>query len=379
MARRPVESKDEEQPPEADRLEGFPHPRETQALFGHAAAEADLRQAADSGRLHHGWLLAGPDGVGKATLAYRLARYLLAAPAERAQSPAGRLAPPQESTAFRQVLARSHPGLLVVRRAFDGKRVSSQIRVDEVRRLKSFLGLTAGAGQWRVVIVDPADDMNQNAANALLKSLEEPPARTVFLLISSEPGRLLPTIRSRCRTLELGPLAADDLWQAAVQALAAAAEPGRPPPEQDRAVLAALAQGSVRHLLTLSASGGLAVYERLLALLESLPRLDELALHALADEIGAAAAEQKFETACSLLLDLLARLVRASISGQAESARELALARRLVPRPELASWAELWERIVRDKAVTMALNLDRRSFVLQTGFRMRALAMRAAA
>ena len=159
--------------------------------------------------MHHAWLLAGREGIGKATFAYRLARHVLARPEER--DPFGQsLEVAADSTAARQVAALSHPGLLVLRRPYDTrtKRFGASIPVDEVRRLKSFLGLTAGDGAWRVVIVDAADDLNINAANALLKSLEEPPKRAVFLLVSSEPSRLLPTIRSRSRRLDLAALAA---------------------------------------------------------------------------------------------------------------------------------------------------------------------------
>ena len=206
MARAPT-LKDTEAPPEADRLDGAAHPRETTTLFGHGAAEATLAQSFAGGRMHHGWLLSGREGIGKATLAYRFARYALATPAQR--DPSNRsLDIPPASTAARQVLALSHPGLLVIRRPWDAKnkRHTTSIPVDEVRRIKPFLAHTAEPGAHRVVIVDSADELNANAANALLKSLEEPPPATTFLLVTSEPGRLLPTIRSRCRMLDLAPL-----------------------------------------------------------------------------------------------------------------------------------------------------------------------------
>ena len=188
MARAPVPAEIEELP-EADRLEGFPHPRETKEVFGHAGAERMLAEALAGGRMHHAWLLAGPQGIGKATLAYRFARAALAAPEERdvfGQS----LAVADETSAARQVRALSHPGLLVIRRPYDvkAKRFATSIPVDEVRRLRSFLAHRAAGDGWRVVIVDEANELNVNAANALLKSLEEPPARTVFLLVSSAPG-----------------------------------------------------------------------------------------------------------------------------------------------------------------------------------------------
>ena len=221
MARAPALQEDEALP-EADRLEGFPHPRETRTLIGHEAVERELSEAFAGGRMHHAWLIVGPEGVGKATLAYRLARHVLARPDER--DPAGQsleIAP--ETAAARQIRALSHPGLLVLRRPYDvrSKRIAASIPVDVVRRLKSFLGLTAAEGTWRVVIVDAADELNINAANALLKSLEEPPTRALFLLVASEPSRLLPTIRSRCRRLDLAPLTGEALRKATDAALSA--------------------------------------------------------------------------------------------------------------------------------------------------------------
>ena len=362
---------DTETAPEADRLEGFPHPRETPALFGHADAETQLRQAFDGARLHHAWLITGAEGIGKATLAYRLARYALAKPHERALAPPGQLAVPQDQLSCRQILSQAHPGLLVIRRVADGKRLSSVIRVEEVRRLKQFLGLTADHDSWRVVIVDAADELNQNAANALLKSLEEPPSRCLFLLLSCEPGRLLPTIRSRCRTLELQPLREADLWHAVDAALGPASV--KPPAADERAQLTALAHGSVRRALMLWGSGGLALNTKLMALMDSLPDLDMTLLHAIAEELSPAAAVEKFETFYALLFDLIPRLVRAATLARFDGTDEDRLAGRLMPRDRLASWAELWETILRDKAITTALNLDKKSLVLQTGFKMRAV------
>src|SRR4029077_2872691 len=145
-------------------------------------------------------------GIGKATLAYRFACSALASPHERA-SGGETLDVADDTRAARQVRALSHPGLLLLRRPYDekAKRFASAIPVDEVRRLRSFLSHRATDDGWRVVIVDDAKELNVNAANALLKSLEEPPQRTIFLLIAPAPGKLLPTIRSRCRMLPLNP------------------------------------------------------------------------------------------------------------------------------------------------------------------------------
>ena len=203
--------------PEPDRVEGAPHPRATPRLIGQESAEADFLAAFSADRLHHGWLITGPQGLGKATLAWRIARFLLATP-EAADDGLFGAPPPPESLDIpvdhpvaRRVLALSDPGLKLVRRGWDekAKRLKTVITVDEIRDLKQFFALSSADGGRRVVIVDSADEMNPNAANALLKLLEEPPARTTLLLISHQPSRLLPTIRSRCRELRLAPLGAD--------------------------------------------------------------------------------------------------------------------------------------------------------------------------
>lgn len=368
MARAPA-VQEVEALPEADRLDGFPHPRHTATLYGHEPAERRLAEAFAGGRMHHGWLITGPEGIGKATLAYRLARHALADAAERDTS-AQSLVTPEDARATRQVRALSHPGLLVLRRTYDtkAKRFTASIAIDEVRRLRNFLGLSGTDGGWRAVIVDTADDLNPNAANAILKSLEEPPPRTLFLLLAAEPGRLLPTIRSRCRTLELAPLATEPMRQAVRQALAASSDDvteGLPAPSE-WAILEHLAEGSVRRLLALRGGGGIALYQRISTLIGALPKPDWAAIHALSDELGGTAAEQRLELFFDLLLGLVSRLIRIRAGLPAGDPDDAALATRLIPEGSLATWAELWETIVAEKADALLLNLDRKSLVLGT-------------
>lgn len=346
--RRPSKS-DAEVVPEADRLDGFPHPRHTVQLFGQDAAARELLAGFSSGRMHHGWLLTGAKGIGKATLAYRFAGLALSVE-EDLERQAAQLTGPDDAQAMRQVRALSHPGLLLIRRTYDmrAKRFMTAISVDEVRRVRNFLAHRASTGAWRVVIVDQADELNVNAANALLKSLEEPPDRTIFLLVSSEPGRLLPTIRSRCRTLSLSELASTEMRQAAEAALEAGEQ--ALPRVDEWAVLEQLAGGSVRRLLSLATTGGLALHEQVSTIMMGLPKVNWPQVHVLADELAPIAAEQKFETFYQLFLDALAAMIRA----------------RMLAKDGLAGWVELWETIIREKAQAKALNLDRKALILQT-------------
>jgi DNA polymerase-3 subunit delta' len=363
MARAPA-TMDIEQLPEADRLGDFPHPRHTAALFGHQGAERALAEALAGGRMHHAWLLAGAKGIGKATLAYRFARAALAVPGER--DPAGQsLEIGAATTAARQVAALSHPGLLVIRRPYDvkGKRFTASIPVDEVRRLRTFLGHRAAGDGWRVVIVDEANELNVNAANALLKSLEEPPVKTVFLLLSSAPGELVPTIRSRCRMLALSALSEDELRAAAMQALTAADV--TPPGEAEWPALERLAGGSVARLLGLYGAGGLVLQKQIDRILELLPKVEWRAIHTLSDELQPVAAQPRFELFFELLMETLARLIRTAATGEGAPA-DVALAGRLIGEGRLASFAALWERVAREKADTLALNLDRKGLIIET-------------
>ena len=351
--------------PESDRLEGFPHPRHTRSVIGHDTTQQMLAEGVSAGRLHHGWLITGSEGIGKATLAYALTRHLLAKSAER--DPATKtLTVPEASIAHRQVAALSHPDLLLLRRPWDpkAKRHTTAIPIDEVRRLRMFLGHKAEADDWRVVLVDTADDLNIASANAILKSLEEPPARTVFILLSSEPGRLLPTIRSRCRLLNLAPLAPDDLKAAVGQAITLS-ENGKPPAPSEWPRLIELSQGSVRRALGVNSTGGLKIYDRVHAIFTALPKIDWSAVHTLSDELAGAAAEQKFEQFYEFLMDLLGRLVRAAATGQG-SAGDLALARTLITGQRLPAFAAVWSGITSAKSEAMALNLDRKALIMDT-------------
>jgi DNA polymerase-3 subunit delta' len=321
-----------------------PHPRETTAWFGHAEAERTLLDAFRSGRIPHAWLIGGPAGIGKATLAYRMARFVLANPdpTTPAVARAHSLAVDPQHPVVRRVAAQSHTDLLVLERTVGPSgTLRTVITVDEVRRTVSFFGSTAGEGGWRVCIVDTADELQApHAANALLKVLEEPPPRALFLLASHAPGRLLPTIRSRCRRLVLRALGEEDVARAAAEALARTAD------EPEIREAARAAQGSVGQAITLLGGRTLAVRKQVIELLGQLPALDRERMHALGDALGRAD-----EAALDACLDAMRDWLHGRLAiEEANPAR-------------LARVAEVWEKLNRAAGEVEEFNLERKPLV----------------
>lgn len=346
----------EEERPTPDELPGAPHPRETATVFGHAAAEAAFLESWRGGRLHHAWLLRGPRGIGKATFAYRVARAVLAsdgvAPASLDVDPAHPVA--------RRVTAGSEPRLYTLRRPWDDKadRHRQVITAEAARAMQGKLfELTAADGGWRVCIVDSADELQlPQAANALLKIVEEPPPRSLILMVTSQPGRLLPTIRSRCRVLDFAPLAADDLARALQQAGAETADP----------VVAALAQGSPGEAIRLAQAEAGALWGELSALLAASPGLPRRRLMALAKSFGGREQRPRLAVAVQLTVLMLRRLARAGAGMPLPPLPgEAALAARLAPDLARArAWAALAAEIEARAEHGMAVNLDPAGIIL---------------
>jgi DNA polymerase-3 subunit delta' len=350
----------------------WPAPWDNPRLVGHDAAERHILHAVGSGRMPHAWLFCGPRGIGKSTLAHRFARFLLAG-----ESAGGLFGEPSslavdiEHPAIRRMRAGGHADFRRIERSLDDRgRLRRDIVVDDVRDLGEFMHLTPAEGGWRIAVIDAADEMNRNAANALLKVLEEPPRRAALILVAHAPGRLLPTIRSRCRRLDLRPLGDPVV----VDLLGDYLPSGDP---VQRAALAEIAGGSIGQALTLAEAGSFALYSALIEVLASLPQLDIAAAHILGDRLARRGEESEGEwRALTFLVDWwLQRLLRGAAVGRSAPPlvpREQGLAERLLATASLDRWLEAWEKIRELFARADAINLDRKQVTLGALFTLQA-------
>ncbi len=320
-----------------------PHPRQTISLFGHQDAEAALLDSYRSGRVPHAWLIGGISGIGKATLAYRFARFVLAHPdpADAAVQAARSLAVDPDHPIAHRVAAQGHPDLLALERTIgDNGKLRTVITVDQVRKTVPFFGSTAGEGGWRIVVVDAVDELNAEGENALLKLLEEPPVKSLLLLVTHTPGRVRATLKSRCRRLTLRPLDPADVARAAAAAIQV--------PESDLQAAAQAADGSVARAIALLDGDALKFRDRVIALLDKLPEIDARALHTLGDSIGFA--DQKaFAGFVDTLNDWMSARLR---NGPQDTAR-------------LTRIADAWDRINRAAADAQEYNLERKPVIFE--------------
>lgn len=335
-------------------------------LCGHEAAEATLLQAFQSGRMHHGWLLTGPRGIGKATLAHRFARFLAMNGREERS---GSLWTNPANPVVNRALKGSHPDLLTIARKENAEGVLSKtISIDDIRALKKMLTLTSADDGWRVVVIDGAEALGTEAQNAILKVLEEPPPRTVLLLTTDQPGALRITVRSRLRRLPLDPLPDEAMDKLLLQHLPDL-------PLTDLQQLKALAAGSIGRALDLQMSEALTSYRELLALLAA-ARLPARAYIDFCEKMARKGAEAGYSEVAALFTDWLARVARLAATGDlgeripGESAAGLRLADGLGLERSLA----LWDKVRLLFTQGQSLNLDRKQVLLSALLQVRAAA-----
>ncbi len=340
-----------------DRIDGLHDPSSTLRVYGHKDVENELASAFASGRMHHAWLINGPKGIGKATLAYRFANHIFHHSKDE-NPPDTMYAPTAEDHDHHQLAAGAHPTLLHLARPYDTKKKAfkSVLSVEEIRRTLPFFGMTATGGGWRIAIVDPADEMNASAANALLKILEEPPEKSLFLLICNAPGRLLPTIRSRCREINVRPLNDDDLSKALANLYGD--DHGF---HQEIPTISALAEGSVRKAVLLIEGDGLKNYRGFLSLIEPDRRkpVNWPAIHALAEGLSIKAKSEAYQLFVDMIMGFLARRVRSL--EEPVSGNHVGLIMQSVP---LAHWAHVWEKTANSARLAETFNLDKKQVIL---------------
>lgn len=336
-------------PPQAyDSIDGVPAPSANDFLTGHDENAEFLVQTYQSGRMHHALLLEGEQGIGKASFAFHLAGHILRYP-QASNAPLTLAKPDFNLPLYRQIAGGMHPAVLHVGRPFDQKtsKFRTVITVDEIRKVTHFLTRTASDDGWRIVIIDPADDMNRNAANALLKTLEEPPKKALFILISHSAGRLLPTIRSRCQAVRFKTLD-DHAMNAALQHLGTNVGLDTSDADYMQSLLAR-SNGSVRKALLMVANGGIEISDAADVIL-SQPVADIPKMQNLAQILNGRDAETQYQLFMEHMLNTIAlNAVKSAESGLLG---------------EADAWSRYWHKVSDEATQTLTYNLDRKQAVM---------------
>lgn len=329
-------------------------PRTNTQLFGHTETETMLLDDLKAGKLAHGLIFSGARGTGKATLAYRFARALLSGKNDMELSP--------EAPVFRRIAANSHSDLLVIELLYNPKKneYANDINVEQARTIPEFLSLTPAEGRWRVVIIDSADNMNTNSANAILKILEEPPPQAILMLVSHNVGGLLPTIRSRCRMIALKPLSYDNFTRAVRLNF----------PEIDDNELTALgviSSLSVGIAQELKAQGAITLYNEILELFPSSLHIDNQLTLKFCDKIGSGKkAHGNWQLFTHVTLCILERVARkaAGVNVVAINEEEGAVLNKLAAIHNAAIWARKWQETASQFLLAQRLHLDYKQVAL---------------
>lgn len=332
-------------------------PKNNTFLLGQDKAEKILLDAWKNNSMHNSWLLCGLEGIGKATLAYRFARFLLSADESKKESYSS-LEISENNPVYKLTVNGAHPDLKIIERDYtdtdkrkivkaikEGEALSEEelktlkksavIKIDEVRMINEFLSKKSADNHWRVVIIDSIDDMNQFSANAVLKILEEPPAKSILLLISHNPGKLLPTIKSRCAKLVLSPLSENEV--------ASLLRRYRPQlTEKEVKGLAAISSGSIGKALLYSDNMALRYYDDLCKLIYAKDKFK------LADLLSYAETAAKDEDSFALVQELILKFISENIANSSHT-------------DELA---DVWENAIKIFNETSRLNLDKKQILI---------------